>query len=149
MTCSVSSSPTLNSQGSDEKKHVSWGSTTVVDVQPSCHIPEGCSKKAEDLANQLLSSKIDLRDALEHFEDGTKRVQSIKSLRKIISAAEGDIDPVSQKILRISHILLARAYVGFLSEAFLGERKIIESDPEMKQLYPDWKNLLNANSFFD
>lgn len=148
MTNPVSNSSPKAMQVLEERKRVSWGNTVVVVVEPSCHIPEGCSSEVEQLARQLLSSRADLKDALKHFEDSGKRVKVIKNLRQIITATTKEADPLSKKILCIAHILLARAYVGFLSDAFQAERQIIENDPEMKQQYPQWQQLLTSDSIF-
>ena len=148
MTNPVLGSPSKTMQVSEKRKRVSWGNTVIEVVEPSCQIPEGCSREVEQLAHQLLSSRDDLKDALKHFEDGGKRVNVIKNLRQIISATNKDVDPLSKKIFCIAHIFLARAYVGFLSDAFETERQIIENDPEMKQQYPQWKQLLRSDSIF-
>ena len=149
MTNPVSNSSERDVQVSQERKKVSWGDIKFVSFEPTCLIPEGFPEHVEELARQLLTCRVDLKDALTNSYDSRKRESVIRNLRHIINASSKETDPLSKKINSISHIFLARTFAGVSSSNYLDEREAIERDSQMRELYLKWKDLLTSSSIFE
>ena len=144
----MSSSSAANAPALLDRKQVSWGHNTVVIIDPSYHVPEGCPKETESLLVKLMEARSMLKRSLSHSKPTSSRVAVIPIFKSIIASTEIKTDPISQTIFRVSHIFLARAYFGTFCNAFLREMEIIDRDSEMKRCYDRWRRLLTAESIF-
>ena len=148
MTNPVSNSSAIYAQGLEERKKVTWGNTTVVVIEPTYNIPKDCSKANEECLIQLMNARDELRQALSQPKSGLKKAHVMTVLGNIISRTEGELDPISRTINQVSHVLLARTYMGMFYGAYLKEKKLIDADPEMQKKNDNWQQLLTAESFF-
>jgi hypothetical protein len=149
MTNPVNVSRVEENQLFNPQKKVSWaGKCDVIYIATSYNIPEGCSKEAEKLIENLETAKRILKRAYSGREKIDNKVEAVPFLRSTIDATENTSDPTLRRIFQFSHVFLAKAYSGVLSAAFLGEMKIIQADPEMKKQYDQWEAVLNSESIF-
>ena len=143
-------SATSQNRTEKEKKSVSWGGKEVVVFTSNCSLPEDCSEKASHCYAELMSGMESLNAALSGRDNALYRRKAIKAFNEVTKEIDEkeNHDPVLRNIMQVAHILLARAYAGLVSSAFIHEMKLIENDPEMSERYKEWPQLLKTKSIF-